>query len=174
MKTLCTLVLMCICLESLAQNIQLKGTVGNGDKQPIEFANVVLQTTDSILVTGTTSNLKGHFELNGINAGTYRLLISSMGYRTQEIWLNDLSQSRDCNGYSLSPTERSGPENRLSVGPPAEGLCQRRRLTPATDASPHPGRPGKQYHQDTGRRRSTDAHQRSEGNRSGNPCLAAG
>ena len=80
MKTLCTLVLMCICLESLAQNIQLKGTVGNGDKQPIEFANVVLQTTDSILVTGTTSNLEGHFELNGINAGTYRLLISSMGH----------------------------------------------------------------------------------------------
>lgn len=101
MKTLCTLVLMCICLESLAQNIQLKGTVGNGDKQPIEFANVVLQTTDSILVTGTTSNLKGHFELNGINAGTYRLLISSMGYRTQEIWLNDLSQSRDLGNIPL-------------------------------------------------------------------------
>ena len=101
MKTLCTLVLMYICLGSFAQPIQLKGTVKNGNRQPVEFANIVLQTADSVMVTGTTSNLKGHFELNGINAGTYRLLISSMGYRTQEIWLNDLSQSRDLGNIPL-------------------------------------------------------------------------
>ena len=88
MKTLCTLVLMYICLGSFAQPIQLKGTVKNGNRQPVEFANIVLQTADSVMVTGTTSNLKGHFELNGINAGNYRLSVSSMGYRTQEIWLN--------------------------------------------------------------------------------------
>ena len=101
MKTLCTLVLMYICLGSFAQPIQLKGTVKNGNRQPVEFANIVLQTADSVMVTGTTSNLKGHFELNGINAGTYRLLISSMGYRTQEIWLNDLSQSRNLGNIRL-------------------------------------------------------------------------
>ena len=118
MKTLCTLVLMYICLGSFAQPIQLKGTVKNGNRQPVEFANIVLQTADSVMVTGTTSNLKGHFELNGINAGTYRLLISSMGYRTQEIWLNDLSQQpgqhpvgrrilrhRQCYGDGVGPTE---------------------------------------------------------------------
>ena len=95
MKTLCTLVLMYICLGSFAQPIQLKGTVKNGNRQPVEFANIVLQTADSVMVTGTTSNLKGHFELNGINAGNYRLSVSSMGYRTQEIWLNGLNQSRN-------------------------------------------------------------------------------
>ena len=44
MKTLCTLVLMYICLGSFAQPIQLKGTVKNGNRQPVEFANIVLQT----------------------------------------------------------------------------------------------------------------------------------
>lgn len=101
MKTLCTLVLMYICLGSFAQPIQLKGTVKNGNRQPVEFANIVLQTADSVMITGTTSNLKGHFELNGINAGNYRLSVSSMGYRTQEIWLNDLSQSRNLGNIRL-------------------------------------------------------------------------
>ncbi len=42
MKTLCTLfVLMCACLGSFAQTIRLKGTVRNGDRQPVEFANIV-------------------------------------------------------------------------------------------------------------------------------------
>ena len=53
MKTLCTLVLMYICLGSFAQPIQLKGTVKNGNRQPVEFANIVLQTADSVMVTGT-------------------------------------------------------------------------------------------------------------------------
>ena len=48
MKTLCTLVLMYICLGSFAQPIQLKGTVKNGNRQPVEFANIVLQTADSV------------------------------------------------------------------------------------------------------------------------------
>ena len=95
MKTFFTALLLCISLGCLGQNVQLKGTIKNEDKQAIEFANIVLQTRDSNMVTGASSDAKGHFELMNISAGTYRLVISSVGYQTQEIWLTDLNQSRN-------------------------------------------------------------------------------
>lgn len=95
MKTFFTALLLCMSLGCLGQNIQLKGTIKNEDKQAIEFANIVLQTRDSNMVTGASSDAKGHFELMNISAGTYRLVISSVGYQTQEIWLADLNQSRN-------------------------------------------------------------------------------
>ena len=95
MKTFFTALLLCISLGCLGQSIQLKGIIKNEDKQAIEFANIVLQTRDSNMVTGASSDAKGHFELINISAGTYRLVISSVGYQTQEIWLADLNQSRN-------------------------------------------------------------------------------
>lgn len=62
MKTFFTVLLLCMSLGCLGQNIQLKGNVKNEDKQPVEFANIVLQTRDSNMVTGASSDAKGHFE----------------------------------------------------------------------------------------------------------------
>lgn len=42
MKTFFTALLLCISLGCLGQNVQLKGTIKNEDKQAIEFANIVL------------------------------------------------------------------------------------------------------------------------------------
>ena len=95
MRTFFTALLLCMSLGCLGQSIQLKGIIKNEDKQAIEFANIVLQTRDSSMVTGASSDAKGHFELMNISAGTYRLVISSVGYQTQEIWLTDLNQSRN-------------------------------------------------------------------------------
>ena len=95
MRTFFTALLLCMSLGCLGQSIQLKGIIKNEDKQAIEFANIVLQTRDSSMVTGASSDAKGHFELMNIRAGTYRLVISSVGYQTQEIWLTDLNQSRN-------------------------------------------------------------------------------
>ena len=66
MKTFFTALLLCISLGCLGQNVQLKGTIKNEDKQAIEFANIVLQTRDSNMVTGASSDTKGHFELTHI------------------------------------------------------------------------------------------------------------
>ena len=79
MRTFFTALLLCMSLGCLGQSIQLKGIIKNEDKQAIEFANIVLQTRDSNMVTGASSDAKGHFELMNINAGTYRLVISSVG-----------------------------------------------------------------------------------------------
>lgn len=110
MRMLCTLIALYACLNGFAQQIQLKGTIRNSENHPIEFANIVLQTADSAMVAGTTSDLKGRFELAGITSGTYRLSVSSMGYRTQEIWLEALDRSRNL-GEILLEEEAFSLEN---------------------------------------------------------------
>lgn len=110
MRMLCTLIALYACLNGFAQQIQLKGTIKNSENHPIEFANIVLQTADSAMVAGTTSDLKGRFELAGITSGTYRLSVSSMGYRTQEIWLEALDRSRNL-GEILLEEEAFSLEN---------------------------------------------------------------
>ena len=92
---LTTLLLLMHCgLGCLAQ-IQIKGTIKDEKKAPLEFVNIQLRNTDSTMVAGTTSNTKGYFELNDVRTGSYRLTISYVGYQTQEIELNGISQSRD-------------------------------------------------------------------------------
>ena len=40
-----------------SQQIQIKGEIRDaGDSQPVEFANIVLQTLDSAFIAGTNSN----------------------------------------------------------------------------------------------------------------------
>lgn len=46
----------CTIQSLIAQGIEIKGTVCNTTNQPIEFANIVLQTEDSTFVNGVTSN----------------------------------------------------------------------------------------------------------------------
>lgn len=115
-------------LGCLAQ-IQVKGTIKDEKKAPLEFVNLQLLNPDSTLVSGTTSNTKGVFELNGIQAGSYRLIISYIGYQTQEIELNEISQSRDLgdlilqedafslNGVSVTASAQRGKVDRKIVYP---------------------------------------------------------
>ena len=70
--------------------------VRNGrDKAPLEFANVVLQTADSVFITGTTTDGKGRFMLDKVKAGDYLLAVSSLGYETQYIALDGFNKSID-------------------------------------------------------------------------------
>lgn len=70
--------------------------VRNGrDKVPLEFANVVLQTADSVFITGTTTDGKGRFMLDKVKAGDYLLAVSSLGYETQYIALDGFNKSID-------------------------------------------------------------------------------
>ena len=79
-----------------AQNLEIKGMVRNGrDKAPLEFANVVLQTADSVFITGTTTDGKGRFMLDKVKAGDYLLAVSSLGYETQYIALDGFNKSID-------------------------------------------------------------------------------
>lgn len=79
---------------AFAQNLGIKGLVKDGrNKEPLEFANVVLQTTDSVFVLGTTTDGKGSFVLDKVKSGDYLLVISSLGYETQYVSLNGFNKS---------------------------------------------------------------------------------
>lgn len=80
---------------TFAQKIEIKGTVCNAANEPIEFTNIVLQTTDSAFVSGVTSNDNGIFLLKNLSAGNYRLILSSIGYVTSQMMLNGLTDDTD-------------------------------------------------------------------------------
>lgn len=77
-----------------AQNIRISGLVKDATtNEPTEFANVVLQTGDSTFVTGVSTNAKGHFQVDKVVAGNYRLIISAIGYMNNVTELEGLSRS---------------------------------------------------------------------------------
>lgn len=74
-----------------SQNVT--GKILNKEKQAIIYANVLLQTTDSTFITGIACNEKGEFKIQKVSAGDYRLVISSIGYRTMYVDLQGFERS---------------------------------------------------------------------------------
>lgn len=87
-----------------AQEVTIRGNIyAMHNKEAVEFANVVLQTADSVFVAGTVSDEKGAFMFGRMEAGNYLLAVSSLGYKTahlslpgthtdislEEIWLEE-------------------------------------------------------------------------------------
>lgn len=96
MKRISLLILSLILSVSLgyAQKIKITGKVMEGvTNTPAEFANVVLQTVDSAFVIGVSTDTKGYFQLDKIQEGNYRLIISAIGYVDNITDLNSLSKS---------------------------------------------------------------------------------
>ena len=101
MKTrLLTLLMLLFVLSTQAQNIHIKGRITETSKQPVIAANVSLWSMDSTLVTGVTSDAEGRFILNKIKQGDYRLSVSFIGYRNENILLK-LNKSVDLGDIPL-------------------------------------------------------------------------
>lgn len=101
MKTrLLTLLMLLFVLSTQAQNIHIKGRITETSQQPVIAANVSLWSMDSTLVTGVTSDAEGRFILNKIKQGDYRLSISFIGYRNENILLK-LNKSVDLGDIPL-------------------------------------------------------------------------
>ena len=86
----------------LAQNIQIKGSVSDVHKVPLEYANVVLMTNDSTFIAGVSTDAKGLFALEKVNKGNFLLAISSLGYETAYTALPGLNKSTDLHNIMLS------------------------------------------------------------------------
>ena len=94
-----TVILAFISLLSAAYSIaqhKITGRVINeATNTPLEFANVILNTADSVYVTGLTSNLEGYFELKNVPPGNYLLITSYLGFISKDIALNGFTKSID-------------------------------------------------------------------------------
>lgn len=86
---------LCI-LGANAQNLRVSGNLKNAaTQQPMEYATVVLQETDSSFVTGVTSDQAGTFVMDKISAGNYRLVVTTIGFDTLRVDLLGLNKSID-------------------------------------------------------------------------------
>ena len=74
-----------------AQTIQ--GKLVDNRQQAIEYANIVLQQTDSTFVKGVTSDGKGKFRFDKVTQGDYRLVISNIGLQTLYVDLQGFHRS---------------------------------------------------------------------------------
>ncbi|TBN01909.1 TonB-dependent receptor [Hyunsoonleella flava] len=80
------ILLLLLLFTSVAFNAQtgaVKGKLTDKEynNEPLAFANVLIKGTTK----GTTSDFDGLYEFTGLDAGTYTLVFSFVGYETQEI-----------------------------------------------------------------------------------------
>lgn len=96
-KIVTFIISMLFCFSLLqAQNHRVSGKLMNTHtQQSVELATVVIQTTESDFVAGTTSNREGYFLIENISNGDYRLLITSIGFDTTRVDLTGLDKSVD-------------------------------------------------------------------------------
>lgn len=81
-------------LKIEAQSLTIRGSIiDEGNNQPLTFANIVLQSEDSVFLQGISTNDKGLFVLKNIQAGNYWLEVSSVGYSTERLDLRGVTSS---------------------------------------------------------------------------------
>ncbi len=92
-RTLIAIIILATGVRIAAQSIT--GVVKNNTGEIIPYANVVLQTTDSVFVTGTTSDKTGNFTVKDFSTADYILSVSYIGYHTEYIKLLNVNRSID-------------------------------------------------------------------------------
>ncbi|NEU65351.1 TonB-dependent receptor [Spirosoma agri] len=78
--------------------------------KPVPFATVAIQGSDTKLISGVTTDEKGSFVLDKIAVGTYKLVISFVGYRTKTIEKIAISAAKpllDLGNIVVSPDSRN-------------------------------------------------------------------
>jgi hypothetical protein len=77
-----------------AQTFLIKGRLLSG-KTAVDYANVVLQNKDSAYVSGVMSDKNGHFFFEGVKGGSYRIVITCIGYEDKHIALNGVNRDTE-------------------------------------------------------------------------------
>src|SRR5215467_10773292 len=73
------LMLFCLAENGNAQSTgNIKGSITDNGKSPLPHVNIILDKTNF----NTTTNDKGEYIISNIPAGSYRLIISHIGYQS--------------------------------------------------------------------------------------------
>jgi len=116
MKKIIMAAIVMSCSIGCWAQINIKGKVKttNGN-QVVEFANVVLQNPDSTFIQGVSTDEKGFFQVDNIEAGDYQISISSMGYIPSVVSLMGLTKSLDLGDIFVEPATVSLEEVTVSA-----------------------------------------------------------
>ncbi len=79
-----TLFLLLLTVTMSAQNYTLSGIVKDSKKQPLPYTNVAIINADKSLQNGVATLKDGTFSIKGVNQGTYKLIVSFVGYKDYE------------------------------------------------------------------------------------------
>ena len=69
------------CVSAFSQNATIQGTVTDNSQTPLFGVNILMKNSTK----GTQTDEDGDFELSGLDAGDYTLVVSYLGFRTKEI-----------------------------------------------------------------------------------------
>ncbi|MBX2817968.1 MAG: TonB-dependent receptor [Saprospiraceae bacterium] len=82
MKTVALFVAL-LCLSATYAQNSIVGSISDAASEPVSFATIVLNSkADSTMVKANISDIDGKFEFIGIDAGSYYLQVSYVGYET--------------------------------------------------------------------------------------------
>jgi iron complex outermembrane receptor protein len=103
------LLLSLLVLEARAQTATVRGTVFDADSdQPLPGANVVLFRSGN-LIMGTATNDDGHYELHGVNPGTYELVARFVGFQDAEVSITLAAGAEETVDVRLTPGVNLNP-----------------------------------------------------------------
>src|ERR1700693_5796697 len=76
------LISLIVFLGSVCQGATITGTVKGPDSAPFQGAFVEAQNTKTKMTVNVLSNSQGHYRIEKLPAGEYRVQIRAVGYRT--------------------------------------------------------------------------------------------
>lgn len=117
MKKIAALYLLFLSTFSLAQQTSVKGDLYDEKGNPLQYATaVLLYPADSTMAYYGISNESGHFEIKNIQAGSYLLQTSYMGYQSYYKTLElPLAQGNNLGAIVMKPTVINLPEAKVSA-----------------------------------------------------------
>jgi outer membrane receptor protein involved in Fe transport len=100
----------------VAQNILGTVVEANSSKTPVEFASVALQEkATNKMVNGATTDAKGAFMIQNVAAGSYKIVISFVGFSDKTIDNVIVTKGKDLNLGAIPLTTNSKTLNEVTV-----------------------------------------------------------
>jgi len=97
-NTFC-LIIFLVQFSSLAQTGSLRGKITDSQSgEELVFVNIVLENT----TIGAATNEKGEYSIENISPGEYNIIVTAVGYRSQNLIVNIVAEKTTYQNFSLT------------------------------------------------------------------------
>ncbi|MCD7899503.1 MAG: TonB-dependent receptor family protein [Bacteroides sp.] len=114
-KTFLFTMLLTLFVSAIGQNLSIEGRIISTSNYPVEYATVVLQTPDSVFISGGITDPKGHFQMKNLKEGHYNLSVSCIGYSSKNIEFNDFTKSINLGNLMIDSTSIALEEVKITA-----------------------------------------------------------